>query len=250
MRKIRIVGFGLFAALALCAFAAGPAFAADEWLVGGVGVEAELSTETEGSLVLMKYASASSETVLNEIECNGVFDGTIYEKTLDKLTDVLNLEMGTIGTLVDNLKTSLSCTVTFDAGGLTDCELNSLASLWLVGINLELGDFATTETLLNGTVTSTMFGKLNNLNEAWGYDVECTSKIGIKGSEECIESEQEAELSNAATMPPSILGVFAAAPVAQRANCSMTGEKSADLLGSGNLWAIGAELEHLETALS
>jgi hypothetical protein len=251
MRKIRIVGFGLFAALALCAFAAGPAFAEDEWLVNGAAFAEELPTETEGTeAILMKYESANSEKVLTEILCSGVFDGTIYGKTLDKLTDVLNLEMGTIGTLVDTLKTALSCEVIFHGGGLTDCELGSLANVWLVGISLELGEFVTTETLLNGAVTTGMFGLANNLNEAVGYDVECKSLLGVNGSEQCIESQEEVELTNdATTVPPSIMGTFIP-EVAKRANCTMTGEHSADFLGLGNLWAIGAELERLETALS
>jgi hypothetical protein len=251
MRKIRIVGFGLFAALALCVFAAGPAFAEDEWLVGGAAFAEELPTETEGTeVVLMKYEAANSETVLTEILCSGVLDGTIYGKTLDKLTDVLNLEMGTIGTLVDNLKTALNCEVTFHGGGLTDCEVGSLASVWLVGISLELGDFVTTETLLNGAVTTGMFGLENNLNEPVGYDMECKSLLGVNGSEECTGAQQEVELTNdATTVPPSIMGTFISEK-AKRVNCSMTGEHSAEFLGLGNLWAIGAELERLETALS
>src|SRR5258708_3324131 len=136
MKKIL---FGLFAVLALSAFYAAPAFAESEWLVNGVAVTLELNAETEGELTLVKF-EGENNTVLTKVLCSGFFDGTILGKT-DTVLDVLDLTHVEIGTLdpEDTPNNALSCEVTFDAGALADCKANTLASVWLIGINLGLG---------------------------------------------------------------------------------------------------------------
>ena len=251
MRKIRIVGFGLFAVLALCALNVAPAFAESEWLVEKAKVETTLNAETEGFLKLVKFASSGSTTILEEILCEGILDGTMKEKE-DTILDILSFnQLVTVGSLGDSNEEFLNCLVVFDAGGITDCLEGTLILVWLDGLNLELEAYWLTAILLVGSSFFDDRLSLNNLGEPAGYDVECESKLGIFGSELCSESEPSAALSNVTGSPASVLGVFSLGPVAGRVNCTMTGEHSADLVGEFNTWAIGVnELERLETAVS
>ncbi len=253
MRKIRIVGFGLFAVLALCALNVAPAFAESEWLVEKNEVKTTLNAETEGFLKLVKFAGASSTEVLNEILCEGIFDGTMKEKE-DTILDILSLnQLVTAGSLGDTNEEFINCLVVFDAGGLTDCLEGTLALVWPDGLNLELEDYWFTLILLVGSSFFDDILSLNNLGEPVGYDLECEAKAGIFGTELCSEWESSAALSNVTTTTPaSVLGVFGVSAVANRANCTMTGALSADLKGEGNTWAVeGAELTgRLETAVS
>jgi len=251
MRKIRIVGFGLFAVLALCALDVAPAFAESEWLVEKAAVTATLNAETEGFLKLVKFASAGSATVLNEILCEGIFDGTMKEKE-DTILDILSLnQLVTAGSLGDTNEEYLNCLVVHDEGGFADCLEGTLALVWPDGLNLELEDYWFTLILLVGSSFFDDILSLNNLGEPVGYDVECESKIGVFGSELCAEQEPSAALSNVTGSPAGVLGKFSLVAVASIANCTMTGEHSADLVGEGTTWAIGAtELNRLETAVS
>ncbi len=128
MRKIRIIVFGLFAVLAVCALNVAPAFAESEWLVAGAEVKAELNVETEGDLRLVKFSGATLE-ILMEMLCSFIFDGTIKEKE-GTILDVLALEHGiTVGSLGDTNEEFLNCEVTFDSGSLTDCKGGTLERL-------------------------------------------------------------------------------------------------------------------------
>ncbi len=148
MRKIRIVVFGLFAVLALCALNVAPAFAESEWLVEKLKVEATLNTETEVLFALAKSVEAGSTEILTEILCSGLFDGTIKGK-IGTILDVLALEHGTtVGQLGDTNEEFFNCEVTFSAGSLTDCREGSLVLIWFDGLNLELEEWWLTEILL------------------------------------------------------------------------------------------------------
>ncbi len=150
MRKIRIVGFGLFAVLALCALNVAPAFAESEWLVEKAKVETTLNAETEGFLKLVKFASSGSTTILEEILCEGILDGTMKEKE-DTILDILSLnQLVTVGSLGDSNEEFLNCLVVFDAGGITDCLEGTLILVWLDGLNLELEAYWLTAILLVG----------------------------------------------------------------------------------------------------
>ena len=244
------MGFGLFAVLVLCMLDVAPAFAESEWLVEKLKVETTLNAETEGFLKLVKFAAASSNEVLNEILCEGIFDGTIKEKE-DTILDILSFnQLVTAGSLGDPNEEFLNCLVIFDAGGLTDCLEGTLILVWPDGLNLELEDYWFTLILLVGSSFFDDILSLNNLGEPVGYDLECEAKAGIFGTELCSEWESSAALSNVVGPPASVLGKFSLGLVANRANCSMTGALSADLVGEGNTWAIGAELERLPTEVS
>jgi len=83
-----------------------------------------------------------------------------------------------------------------------------------------------------------------------GYEVECTSLLGVKGENLC-EGTANATLTNeAGTLPASVLGVFEEVAISERATCTLTGAESGEILGEGNTWAIGNELERLATAVS
>src|SRR5258705_640262 len=244
MKKILV---GLFAVLALCAFYAASAFAESEWLVNGLAVGVELSAETEGEVTLVKF-EGENNVVLTKILCSGFGDGTILGKAGTGL-DILDLVHNEIGTLdpEDTPNNALSCEVTFDAGALADCKVNTLASVWLIGVNLGLGDWGTGEILLNGGVFTAMASAMNNLGGTIGYKVECESLLGIKGEESCTEGSGEATLTNAATTPASVLAEATVGPLANRESCSLGGAHSGSLEGTGNTWALEGETR-LETA--
>ena len=205
MRKIRIVGFGLFVVLALCALNAAPAFAESEWLVEKMKVEITLNVETEGDLTLVQFASADSEEVLTEKLCSYLFDGTIKGKE-GMISDALSLEHGiTVGSLGDVNEGSLKCEVIFSAGGMTDCKVGTLVLLWFKGLNLELEARWPTEiSLVGGSFFNRMPG-LNNLDGSTGLDLECESLGGFLSSELCEWEVASTELENVSSAPQSVL---------------------------------------------
>ena len=247
MRKIRIAGFGLFAVLVLCMLNVAPAFAESEWLVEKAKVETTLNAETEGDLTLVIFSSG----VLTEILCSLIFDGTIKEK-VDTILDILSLEHGiTVGSLGDANEEFLNCEVTFEAGGLPDCKEKSLALVWFDGLNLELEDWWLTEILLVSTQFFDDILELNNLGEPVGIEYECETLIGVFGSELCELKRLAGLLTNSvATSPASVLDVVSLGEAGNRGNCTAAGEHAIDFRGEFNMWAIGAELERLETEVS
>ncbi len=252
MRKIRIVGFGLFAVLALCALNVAPAFAESEWLVEKAKVETTLNAETEGTVTLVRFIGQHSAERLSEIVCSFLFDGTIQGKT-STILDALALEHGiTVGQLGATNQEFLNCEVKFDAGSPVDCKEGSLALVWFDGLNLELEQWWLTEILLaEGTFFDALL-ELNNLSELVGYEIECETLIGVSGTEMCSEMKLSAKLTNALEpAPANVFGGSSIIPVEDRPNCNTEGgTRSTDIKSEFNIWAIGAELERLETEVS
>jgi hypothetical protein len=251
MKKIRIVGFVVFA---MCAFSAivASAASAGEWLVEGVSlaVGTTVSSETEGELELKVYAGAPPSLVLTAILCSGIFDGTMTWPNLDLVTDVLTLDsLTTIGELAMENTTALSCEVIFDDGEITACKVGTLAEVTVDNLNLELGLAWETELLLPAA------GEwIDHFPAVSGYDVRCESLLGVFGENLC-EGAVHALMSNdVTTVPASILGEFMTltgeAGELERANCTLTGEHTGEVVGTGHTWVIEGELVHLETAVS
>jgi hypothetical protein len=252
MRKIRIVGFGLFTALALCVVVAAPALAASEWLVEGLTFAGQLQAETPGELRLIKLTAAGGAQLVI-LDCEGSFDGFIESNGKDGVTAVLDSAKKIVGVLnsEDVNKTPISCTSLIDPGTSSlDCKENSLASLWVIGIEPGLGDFQPTELkLVNGRPVDT-FSKFNNLGEAVGFDVECEILLGIKASEECTGAELNADVENVAGAPASVLGTFLAPELkTEIGNCTTSGVETAVFEGSGHTWALEGETR-LETSVN
>jgi hypothetical protein len=248
MRKLGILGAALFAVLAFTALAASAASAEIAlWLVNGADVLALTSAETEGTVLLRQYSEANGASILNEVECTGIFDGSIGPEGEDEITKVL-----TTGTMVDvgadNATLTgegLTCAVKFDAGALTDCEVGATNAL-VYPANLPW--HTQLELMADGTILDIITGT----NGEPGWETVChKSLLGVEGAELCT-GPASTLMENFAGTPASVLGFFNAVPVAERGNCGTTGEHSAEVVSdtSGDTWAIGAELERLATSVS
>jgi hypothetical protein len=231
MKKTHIVAFALFAVCAFSALSVASAFAG-EWLVNGAPLTAPVKAETEGELELKLIEGEA--TALSAVLCSGILDGTIGPNGTDEISELLNLEMVAIS-LTALSGTALSCNVFSTSGGLADCILNTLASVWAVNLpwNTKI------ELMTNGEV-------LDIITKEPGYSVQCETPLGL--IEETCTGNTSAVLTNAATTPASVLGTFNTG--SERAKCAVLGVGKGQNLGSGNTWGIGAELERLTTATS
>jgi hypothetical protein len=255
MKKIHVVGLTLFVVFALSALTASSALAVSQWLVEGKTLAAPIAAEAEGLLEIIKYES-NNLVELTALACEGILDGTIGPGAKDMINDVLNLSMETIGELESPNELALSCVVTFDAGAVTDCKAGSVALVWLDNLNLTEKWGWEGEVVLSGATFLGVLGKSTRAGKFPGYEVECESLfLGVRGTELCEnEGPVSATLTNDLATPiPSVLGTFTPPTEMggkEYVNCTMTGAESGSLEGFGNIWAIGAELEELETSVS
>jgi hypothetical protein len=243
MRKIRIIGLSLFALFALGAFTASSAFAETEVLVKGAAVAGK-AFETEGLLELIKLTEVGSRNVLERVDCSGIFDGTFETATLGWIEDLLNLA-GTVTVGEELTGEPLNCEVVNDSGGLTDCTANTLANLWVDGLNLTAGDLWHVELVLMAAGAEEwlliILKETNLVGQFAGYEIECTSLLGVNGSELCNESEPTFIGKNEATVPPSFSGEIkftAGTAAAELANCTGTGNGTGALEGIGHTWVL------------
>ena len=247
MRKIHILGLALFAVLAFGATVASSAFAAPgEWLFNGATFNATLNVETTGKLTLVRLVSETNSAVLTEIECGGIFDGTITQlgagvKGTDTITALLNTLKELINELGEAPELELNCTVTLDSGALTDCKAGTLAQLWPDNMYNANG-FWLTELLeleANGLVLDHLFG-LGVLGQEPGYEVRCESLIGVFGEELC-EGPTTFDLTNGVETVNSIANLTESPEV----HCLFSGtneEKVAGLSGEGLICVTSADL--------
>jgi hypothetical protein len=231
MRKFHLFGVALVAVFAFCAVGATAAFAEQEWVVDGNPVAANevVNSETEGKLVLGTLESAGGN-VLNEIECEGIFDGTLESAGKDTITKLLNTAMEEI-----SLSTkALSCTVTFDAGASTDCKKGTTASVWPENLPWS------TQIELMATITlDKIFGAAG---KEPAYEVLCvTNFFGIEAEDLCIGNTSTQITEDTTTTPHSVIGAFDwKSPISsEEGKCETTGSP-AFLVGSGHIYAIGA----------
>ena len=239
MRKSRIVGFGLFAALALCALDVAPALAG-EWLVEAANVAAALSAETEMEFELKVYEKVPpSAVVLTAIKCSGFLTGTLgpEKKDLVESLDKLAFPFEEIGELGMTNEKSLSCTVTSSGTALTDCLTASTVELWTDNLNLELS--LTWETEIELTPGGEF---LDHFQSTTGFEIKCTTNSGVMGENLC-EGGARAQLTNeAGTVPASVLDKFLTLTATlekelERMNSTLVGEHTCELNGTGNTWA-------------
>src|SRR6478609_4623133 len=201
MRKIQVLGLTLFAVFAVSAAVASAAFAG-EWLEDNNPILAgeELPVDTEGTLILVNLTGAGSTAVLVELECSGLFEGTVLAGGVGLIFDLYSLGGETIGSLGDTNTLALACLVIKSAGGLGDCLLNDLVEVWPLNLNLELGAVWETKIELMAAGTEEF---LLDFPTYSSYEISCeTGFLGLQ--ENKCEGLTTAVLSNVAG---GVLGV-------------------------------------------
>jgi hypothetical protein len=245
MRKIHLLGLALLAVLALGATMAASAFAAPgEWLINGAAFTGTRNVQTIGLLTLIRLKSSTNTGILNEVDCEGTFDGTVTQsaagvKGTDTITEILNTADEKVTELVEPTNLPLNCTVTQTAGEFGDCNLGP-ASVWPDNLTNAAGPWLTEllELEANGLVLDGLFGK-GVLGEEPGYEVECTTAIG-KASQLC-EGPTESDLTNGAS---DVIGIFSleVSPETECITAGVTEEKVAATVGEGLICIITSDL--------
>jgi len=222
MTNIKILGLALFAVFAFSAVAAASAFAADEWLFNGspIGAGVELATNTEGSLVI-DVLDETKTILLNEIDCSGLFEGTVGSAGVDLVLDLFEL---VTGSLIEELEPSpgvegksLSCETLVDNGGAEgkacklSTEVGSETLLWVDELSLAAG--LTWESLieLDGATFLDHF-----VNVA--FELRCVLLAGVTLNSLC-SGLTSGTLTNSA---PNVLLEFGAAAGTEELDCTNT----------------------------
>jgi hypothetical protein len=245
MRKSYLLGLVFASVFAFFAIATS-AFATElQWLVNGAAILEALSAETEGELELVTL-NAVTGGVLERIRCEGIFDGLIELKGADTVELALNTSQQEIALGVR----ALECKVETEEGAGTDCTASTIALLWPENLPWK--------THLELMTTAPEW--LDVLGPGTGgepaYEVECTLLNGLKLEELC-----EGKTSGAMLEPLEQwlgAGAFGAhgeanfeAPISsEEGNCTLLGANAVGAQGLGITWAIGLELERLETDVS
>jgi hypothetical protein len=226
-----------------------------EWLVNGAILSGTLNAETEGLLTLVRLVSEINSSILTEIDCEGIFDGTITQaavgvKGTDEILALLNLAQELINELGEAPELELNCLVTFDSGALTDCKENTLAQVW--PDNLYTNGPWLTELLeleSNGLVLDHLFGPLGTLGTEPGYEVRCETLLNVFGEELC-EGPTSFDFTNGVGTINGIANL-AESPEVHCILGATNEEKVAGLIGEGLLCATSANLVCVaETAVS
>jgi len=184
MKMLKLVVFAVFAVAAFSAFMASSAFAVTQWLEDGavIGAGEVLTVDVEGELTLTNILFGVSTPV----DCSGLFEGTAESGGKGTIIDALDLVGTVAGTLEagDTNKTAISCEVL--GGG---CTTGSLAEVWVVKLNLELGTVWKTTLVLEGAKF------ISELGAEAGYEVTCKGPLGTITTE-CAGLVTKAELTN------------------------------------------------------
>jgi hypothetical protein len=203
---IKVLGLALFAVFAFSAVMAASSFAVSEWLFNGaaIGNGVELATNTEGTLTL-DVLDGTGALLINEIDCSGLFEGTVGAAGVDLVLDLFSLT----GTLIEELPgTSLTCETLFDGGA---CTVGAESLLWVDELSLALG--LTWESLieLNGTTFLDHFHHV-------AFELKCLLLNGATLESLC-EGLTSGTLTNVA---PNVLLEFGAAAGTESLNCINT----------------------------
>jgi hypothetical protein len=222
MKMIRSISIAFAVACAICGANAAAAFAEGEWLANGEAITSALTVDTLGTFNLINLKSAGG-IVLVEVECSGLFEGTVGPAGAGSVTDLISLSGETIGDLGDTNEKKLNCTVVATAKELGDCTATGeLAEVLPTNLNLELG---TTWTTALESMESTYLDKFPATS---GYEVSCKTSLGTL--ENKCEGVTSAFLQNIES-EKGVLGVFD--QESEASNCTLTGEKTGTIEGSG-----------------
>lgn len=188
MRKIHILGIALCAAFAFSAIAAASAFAVSEWLFNGNVISTELETDTEGTLTLLVLSGA---TLVNEIDCSGLFMGGVGPGAVNLVLDLFSLPPNNV--VIEELPgTALTCeTLTNPTGMACGVALETL--IW--ADELRLGaEPLTWETLIELMVTGPEF--LDHFHHV-AFELLCLTNAGVNTEALC-SGETSGKLENVA----------------------------------------------------
>jgi hypothetical protein len=167
MTMFKLVAFAVFAVAAFSAFMASSASAVTQWLEDGNVINAGevLPVDGEGQLTLTNTLFG----IQTPIDCSGLFEGTVESGGKGTAIAALDLLGNVAGTLdaADTNKTPVSCEVL--GGG---CTAGSLAEVWVVKLNLELGATWKTQLVLEGTKF------IGELGAEAGYELTCKGSLG------------------------------------------------------------------------
>jgi hypothetical protein len=216
MKKLHLIGMALVAVFAFSAVVAAAASAAPEWLVKAAAVTGALAVETKGSLLLTDLKA--SILGASSVEClSGSLNGTINSAGKDTVTEIV---VGT-GKSTGNGLTGgkLECK------GVKGCE--GTGQVYPIGLPW------TTQLTLEGP---TIFDDTTSASGKIGYIVEC-SIFGIKEEDECTQALGLAAISNM-TSETDVLGIVKEENTGE---CSLSKEKSGDLLGEGLITTTNGE---------
>jgi hypothetical protein len=184
MSKLYLVAFAVLAVAAFSAFMASSALAVTQWLEDGNVIAAGevLPVDVEGELTLTNELFG----IKTPIDCSGLFEGTVESGGKDTITDAFDLLGNIAGTLdaADTNKTPISCEVL--SGG---CTAGTLAEVWVVKLNLELGAVWKTQLVLEGAAF------VDELEAGAGYEVTCKGSLGTITTE-CTGTVTKAEATN------------------------------------------------------
>lgn len=213
------------AILAFCAIAASAAFAVPTVLVDGVVPVANTPAVVEGEVELKDFNGNLAE-LLNVILCSGIAVGEIRAGGTEVVVNRFEtLAHGTIGEDKGGLVgAGLLCEVTFDAGALVDCKAGvNEAEVYPANLPWKL------------TMELMADGKILGLSPATtGYEVVCKSLLGVSGENLC-EGSGSALLTNNLE---HVLIMAEEAADSELGSCSLTGEHTTEVRGSGEAFAV------------
>jgi hypothetical protein len=213
MKKGYMIGLTLSAVCAFSAMGAASAFAAPEWLAGTAVIGKALPAEANGEVILtdLKVPLIGAAGVT----CKGTLDGTVGPGSADEITEVLNNASPTKEKVEELPGLALKC------ASHEKCEGES--NVWPVNLPWK----STLE--LSGTAI------IDNLvavkGGGFGWEVECTV-IGVKEDDTCLVTLGEPKIENMTGAEAGVLGVF---DEENKAECSLSKEKSGDVTGAGGL---------------
>jgi len=200
-----------------------------EWLLGGKAVEATLSVQTRGELLLEdKKATLGIKAMLL---CSGILDGTIGPDGEDEITEILSLA-GVATSLTALSGTALLCSGQEGCNtGTENDEIWAVKLPWKTLLELveETGFTGFADLISAGTAGSP------------GWYVQCATALGT-ADDECRSEQGVAEATNVAG---GVLATFSEAFTLlvedTNANCSASSEKETGVVGeSGEEKVVGS----------
>jgi hypothetical protein len=202
-----------------------PQFLLAEWLVGGVTVVTELTTQTTAELALEDTKALVGKV---KILCSFILDGWVGPNALGWVSEVLNLTGEAISsTPLSGL--ALECTAQ------EGCESSSAPKVWPVNLGWE------TETALV-EYTSNFFALLFLPHSGGGnpgWEIECLV-LGTATSDECKTPESDAELTlEGTTLLGKFSRTFTETTEAKLASCSQGGEETGIFEGESSIALTG-----------
>ena len=162
MLRIQMIGLAIVAALFMSAVAAGSAFAAHEWLLGGASIGSATKVHSLGLLLVIDHTAPLGETV---IHCHRYDAGTVGPGAADLVESITKELLGT--------NDVIECTLV-KAGG---CKAGTIAKALAIHLPWK------TELYLEGAELRDMTTADGNGEPGWA--VTCTNILGGSTTDTC-----------------------------------------------------------------